>query len=312
MKTWQCSHGHLLLQPTHGRMLQAELHGHNAFWVNPEPGDTWNTGGDRVWLAPEIAWNWKTRGPIDFSDYDFSDYDVPAAMDPGAWAVTAESEGFCEMSMTTHLRHRHENAEVWVRLTRSFYHRPVADLPGADPVIPTLAYQTDTTLEILNGTPGQRVGTWQLIQVLAGGWLTVATHGPAIYRDYFHPAPESHVETGAAALRFHLTGDCQYKIGVHPTQAIGCLTYDRPVAGGLLRIERRFTVQPWRGYADRPFETPDPQGDAVQVYNDGGQFGGFGEMEYHAPALVVGRGPQKMSDSNLTTITLQTDSSAPR
>ncbi|NJL31318.1 MAG: hypothetical protein HC898_06630 [Phycisphaerales bacterium] len=33
------------------------------------------------------------------------------------------------------------------------------------------------------------------------------------------------------------------------------------------------------------------RGDCVQAYNDDGTFGGFGEMEYHDPAIVAGRQP---------------------
>jgi len=44
----------------------------------------------------------------------------------------------------------------------------------------------------------------------------------------------------------------------------------------------------------------DTPGDAVQVYNDDGNFGNFGEMEYHTPALVAGAGNDLIQDTNLT------------
>ncbi len=302
MITWQSSAGRLTLLPERGRMLQAEVGGHSAFWVNPNPGDTWNVGGDRLWCAPESDWNWKTLGP-----FDFTQYEVPAAMDPGEWKITEESEDRCTMEMLARLRHQHRATDVTVRVTRSF-ERFAATTPQ------TLAFRTENLLEIVGGTPGQWVGIWGLIQLPAGGWLQVATHGHAAFRDYFSPTPAHHWQQQENAVVFHLTGDCQFKAGFLPENVTGRLTYDRAVSCGRLRIERQAAILPWRHYADRPLGATNPQGattpqgDAIQLYNDGGEFGGFGEMEYHTPALQVGNGPQVLTDSILTTIRLLAES----
>ena len=61
-------------------------------------------------------------------------------------------------------------------------------------------------------------------------------------------------------------------------------------------VERRETTY------SRPLTARGDRGDAVQVYNDGGDLGGFGEMEFHSPALVVGRGNDWLQDSCFTVV----------
>jgi len=40
-------------------------------------------------------------------------------------------------------------------------------------------------------------------------------------------------------------------------------------------------------YLDHPWEKPFDYGDAIQMYNDDGRFGGFFEIECHGPAKIL-------------------------
>lgn len=252
-----------------------------------------------MWLSPENDWNWKTRGP-----FDFNRYAVPGSMDPGAWACTEASESQCVFTQRARMEHLHRKSFVAVEIRRTFYRQPLIPAGLVDGGV-HIAYQTDTRLTILDGTEGQPVGLWSLVQIPAGGRLMVHTVGEARLRDYFAPIPASHWECGGAGLSLAITGAQQFKVGVAPHAVAGRLTYSRGVSDGTLSIDRFFNVSPWRVYADHPLLDEYGQGDAVQVYNDGGDFGGFGEMEHHAPQLIVGRGPEVLVDSCLTVVSLK-------
>jgi len=82
------------------------------------------------------------------------------------------------------------------------------------------------------------------------------------------------------------------------------VAYARKVAGEYLVVYRKFFPQPWRLYSDVPMNDLKGPGDALQVYNDDGPLGGFGELEYHSPTIQVGQGNNHIMDSNLTIVGL--------
>jgi hypothetical protein len=87
------------------------------------------------------------------------------------------------------------------------------------------------------------------------------------------------------------TGERMTKIGVPPDVFAGRLRYSRPVPGGVSHVERVIDVWPDRRYCDLPVGAdPAAQGDAVQVFDDDGHYGGYAELEHHSPAVVgIGR-----------------------
>jgi hypothetical protein len=53
--------------------------------------------------------------------------------------------------------------------------------------------------------------------------------------------------------------------------------------------EQTVEVHPERRYCDHPLGTdPAGQGDAIQVFEDGGHYGGYAEIEHHSPAARYG------------------------
>jgi hypothetical protein len=91
----------ITLAPDRGRVLQVGIAGHDAFWENRAWSGDWNVGGDRLWLAPEVAWNWKTM------KVDFTQCEVPEEEDSGRWQVTSESDDYCRIEQRVTLAHRH-------------------------------------------------------------------------------------------------------------------------------------------------------------------------------------------------------------
>lgn len=291
---WNSDSGRMSLLPERGRVLQVALGEHDAFWVNPQWTGDWNAGGDRLWLAPELAWFWQTSKSIDWSRYQ-----VPASVDPGCWRVVAQQPGFCKVQQHCRVRHQQRRGSVEVEVTRAFTQLHLPAQPG---LARWVAYQSDTELHVRAGNRGQAVGIWQLLQVPPGGEMLFPCRATPRFRQHFGTIPQSFWKRTGRLFTCRITGDQQFKIGLAPDLVTGRLAYARPVQGGRLVILREFRPQSWRAYCDRPMSAPATQGDAVQVYNDCGAAGGFGEMEYHSPALTVGQGNDHLQDTTLTIV----------
>jgi len=291
---WQSAGGEIELLPANGRVLQARVGEHRAFWTNDQWSGDWNAGGDRLWLGPEVSWFWKS-----VEKFDVTQHEVPAAIDPGAWHVISSDDDHCNLEQEVLLRHRRREAWARVHIERRF--APV-DLAEAPLWKSQVAYETANTLRILDGTPGERIDLWSISQVPAGGSVFVGARQNAVPRDYFTPITDESWSREGVLLRFEISGETVYKIGLAPGEVSGRMAYARLVEDEYFVILREFCPQAWRLYADVPMNDLGGSGDAIQLYNDDGTFGGFGEMEFHSPALEVGRGPQVLQDVSLCVV----------
>lgn len=265
----------LLLAPERGRVLQVHTAGHPAFWADSTaPG--WNVGGDRLWFGPEVAWFWTSR-----SSTDASMHQVPEAIDPGNWQ-SEKNDTTCRMWMTTKLRHRHTGTNLALTVERVVTVERVEER--------RVDYTTVTTVNLDEAPEDQALSAWSLLQVPPGGWLLIVTRVPPERpRNYFEPVDDDHLSLTADGAWLLISGRRRYKLGLAADVATGRTIYTRPVAGGRLAIERNASVAPGGAYCDLPLdETSGTDGDAVQVYNDSGRFGGFGEIEHHSPSLTSG------------------------
>ncbi|HWO67825.1 MAG TPA: hypothetical protein VNO31_48095 [Umezawaea sp.] len=235
-----------------GRILQVTVAGVPAFWTNPSAAD-WNIGGDRLWLGPERDWFYSSGG--------LADHVVPASIDPGPW-----SDG-PPWSADVVLVRRRTGLETHVGITRE------VTVLGAG------VYETRTTVNVHSGLP---VSAWSIVSVPLGGVLELPLADALTYHDYLDPIDPARLEVADGRLSLRLTGDTMTKIGLPPSVVGGPLTY---TVGGL-RVERAVTVHPDRTYCDLPIGATG-QGDAVQVFEDDGHYGGYAELEHHSPAATV-------------------------
>lgn len=82
-----------------------------------------------------------------------------------------------------------------------------------------------------------------------------------------------------------------FKLSFHVRQCAGRIGYIRREDSGLdSLIVRSFEVVPSGHYPDYPPDRRDYTGSCVQLYDDGGRLGGFGELEYHTPSIVCRSG----------------------
>ncbi len=292
--TWKTDGNELTILAERGRVLQVSVQGEQAFWVNPEWTGNWNVGGDRLWVSPEIDWNWKKTDRVDFAQYD-----VPQALDSDHWTLAGTTRRSCMLRKQQTIRHQQRKRFVRYEITREIEHLTELETEGFDKA---LAYQTTNRLTLLDGTPGQAMDLWGLVQLPPGGSMLIPVRQKSELRNYFAPIPKRMFTDKDGLLELIITGQTQYKVGVPPSRTVGPIAYARPVRGGWLVVYRHVSPQFWRPYVDVPISDPRSQGDAVQVYNDGGEFGGFGELEYHSPGIRFGKGEQVLEDRILTIV----------
>lgn len=270
MTTWTWPGGGLCLAPSLGRVLQVTLQGVPAFWTNPAAPD-WNVGGDRLWLGPERDWFWG-------DSTDLSDHVVPAAIDPGTWRLVSSSHTGVSLASDTVLTHRRTTEVTSVGLTRT--------IKFVDATPDRVVYETRTAVTVHSGQP---VSAWSIVSVPLSGTVAAALWGPLKYRDYLAPIDSARLVVSDGWLSLRLTGEKMTKIGVPPEVFAGSLDYTRPIDGGALRVERVVDVSPDQRYCDLPVGVdPGLQGDALQIFEDDGHYGGYAELEHHSPAATVG------------------------
>lgn len=298
--TWETEAGSIRVLPQRGRVLGIEVAGHQALWSPPEVTASWNLGGERLWIGPEADWHWQSLDKPDFAHYK-----VPPALDLDIWTVEQSRDGFFAGSVDITVNSAHRDADVKVRLTRSVELLSVENLA---PPRSGIALRTCTGMEILDGTPGQPVDFWSLLQIRPGGSLLIPSVGRAVPRDYFSPTPASEFSVHPTCTEIQIRCAAMFKLGIPAAHSAGRVAYARPVPGGQLVLERFFPVYPDLFYCDSPLHALDTQGDALQFFCDDDSFGGFGELEHRSPALRCGIGPQSFTEVATTRLMLLSDS----
>jgi hypothetical protein len=267
--SWHWPGGRLDLAP--GRVLQVSLQGKDVLWTPTVPSG-WNVGGDRLWLAPERDWFWAGDNPNDLSLHV-----VPPAIDPGEWRTVRVEPRHISFAADPILHHRRTGSTTQVHIGREIHLRQAT--------VNRVEYEVRTSLEVAAGPPDQEVGLWSILQVPTGGQLTIDLAGPWEYRDHLRPFNSNRFRVTSETAEATLPGQFMSKIGVPPDVFAGHVRYVR----GSVVVERHVTVEPDRRYCDHPLQAdPTGQGDALQVFEDDGHYGGYVEIEHHSPAARYG------------------------
>jgi len=298
----------ILVLPYGGRVLglYAAENDENFLWTHPAleavdaahaffSSDAWhNSGGDRTWLAPEA----------DFFLPKYPEtrvYVQPRQLDPGSY-VCRRRLGAIDLENRLALRSSRTRQEVTLRIIRSVE-------PAANPLrneqhlaalenLEFAGYTLHTSLEILEGDSGNGIGLWSLLQLPQGGEMLIPTWSRAEPRVYFGQIPAGDLAIEERLIRYALRAKGEQKIGVRALAATGRAGYLRTSGAKASLVVRNFTVNPSGLYADVAWDDPADLGYAVQACNVNSQWGAFGELEYHVPAIGGPSGRTRCEDTS--------------
>jgi len=313
--------GELLISERGARVIGCRLPGvdENVFWHSPamENPDTAShiAGGDRLWIAPEVGWYWPSLEKARQDPGKFAA--TPPQIDPGEYLTDSASPVHAQLSTRMKLTDVRDGKSIGLAVSRQVRAVDVPEgLPGD---IRCASFAITHVLLCRGGDDGAVAGAWDILQVPPTGTLicptvtpieTTPARGP---RSYYEPFGDRHVACDERSVRFLIDGKHKIKMGLLAELTTGRMAYYRKLndttSSLILRI---FAPMPGEPYADLPIHEDESKrtgGDALQAYNDDGNAGGFGEMEYHDPALIVGHGPASRTGTNISHILAGPDAS---
>lgn len=239
----------------------------------------WNLGGERVWIAPEIQFIIQERANF------WGTHRLPAGIEPGHYALQQTSAGQWRLQQTITLR-AYNIASGETNLT---VERLIQPLP--DPLRALRSY-IDLTSDVLfagyeqvvtlaeQQSTGIMSEAWNLVQINPGGQLVVPALPVLEASPYLGTVPEEATCIQNGHLRIAITGQQQYKVGYKAAHVTGRMGYFNSLTDGRAYLMvRNFFNNPSNVYAEEPPDAPGVHGHSIHVYHDGGQLGGFGEME---------------------------------
>ena len=253
----------------------------------------WNFGGSRIWLAPEIEYN--VRNLNDF----WETYIIPPEIDPGKYQIIQrDGKGatlYNEFKINAFRSKRTPTLAITKRTVRA--ENPLRYLTKYSEKLVGIrfgGYEEEITLEDRDPSSCVLSGIWNILQIPRGGRVFLPCTPGIEVTDYFEPTSEKHLHITDNMLTFNIDGRERHKIGLSPTGIFNQVGYVRKVKpGGATLLVRNFVNNPSGFYIDRPANQLTKQGDLLQIYNDSGAFGGFGEIECHAPAIGLQTGLSK-------------------
>jgi hypothetical protein len=294
----------LAITPEYGgkviAMSVAGINGKNLIWPNPKIGTEqfwngekldWNLGGARTWIAPEA----------DFYLDKEQNWFVPDAMDPGNYQSDRQEDKLLVCSNEFNVKNV-KDQDYHLKIVRTV---ELLDSPP-DFVDEDMQYVgMRFTHELINlsdqtiGRDVEYVGLWSLIQLdTAGTMIIPITKNPGYNnvtaRDYgptnFNTVPPERITIGDNWISVKIDGKFRCKLGFAPWAARNGIaylsSYQKNSDQGILYL-KQFDVDPEGLYLDHPWKKPFDYGDAIQMYNDDGRFGGFCEIECHGPTRVL-------------------------
>jgi hypothetical protein len=311
-RLWHAGDGGLLLSTYAARIVGCQLPGvsENIFWNSPDIEDPAKAkdamkaagsriGGDRLWIAPEVAYNWPNLAAARIQPFG-ANYLLPPEMDPAEWRIVENLTGHLHLTAQMTLVDRRVNKNITLRVNRQF--NLVGRPEGLPKTIRSASFAIRNDLATLE-TDGEAVaGAWDLLQVPTGGVLVCPTLVPVRQvRRYYASFRDQDIIKDGRSVRFHARGDRVVKFGLSAQQTTGRMAYLRRAGRVTTAIVRIFEALPGEPYVDLPRDSSQRfGGDALQAFCDDGRFGSFAEMEYHDPALIAGASVTSRSGYSVT------------
>jgi len=274
----------------------------NSAWSQPESfrqfldSGNWNLGGDRVWIAPEIQYSVKDR-----RDY-WGTIAQPPQIDPGSYTLEQPQPGVWTLSESCDLEaYNLATGRKQLRLERTIRAAPdplrhLGAYPSLINGVTYLGYEQIVTLteskldEIMSEA-------WDLVQLNPAGEILIPASPEVEVTDYYAPIDAEHLGRHPHHIRLKVSGTRQYKVGIKAAQTFGRLGYVGSMGDGrAYLLVRNYLNNPSVPYTEEPDFPAGCRGHSIHVYNDGGEFGGFGELEVNLPTIGGETGRSSSTD----------------
>ncbi|MFC1541207.1 DUF6786 family protein [Candidatus Latescibacterota bacterium] len=292
------------------RVLGASIegdNGENLMWVDNTIYDGsywttkpyfWNAGGYRTWVAPEDLF---------FLDAE-NEWFVPLTLDPAPYKVIEQSELSATFEADVNLK---TNIDKYYQTTIKRRILLLTDSPEKAGTLPDgisymgidLTHSLTNRSEEIIGVDTPYVCLWNLLQINPSGTTLVPLvdgYDPLnAYREYFEPLGDR-ITVQNNIISIKIDGAYRSKLGIHPAAAKSGIAFlrDNRDNTGVLFVMLMY-IDPDGIYVDKPWGTESDYGDAIELYNDDGNMGGFAEIECHGPARQLKRGESQSHKATL-------------
>lgn len=281
--------------------------GENLFWTNPNLSNrdlvknhpeklVGGIGGDRLWFAPELAYhwdgspNWKT----------FANYKVPKSADPGKYRFIDVDSDAIALAADVKLKNLKDDSSLAFHVTRMV--RLVdPPLPRTDAAMKDIDYigiEMTHHLKLDKSAKKGVVDMWHLLQVPVDSTLILPIRKGATAED---AKPVSYALDGSwlkwrddPHVMWLYKGTERAKFGMSARAVTGrCGVIRKLDNGKWCLLVRQFSFDAKAKYCDHPYGKK--RDDQVFQAWDGY---GFGEVEFHSPAVNAVTGPREISDED--------------
>ena len=258
----------------------------------------WNAGGYRTWIAPEDLF---------FLDED-NEWFVPSSLDPASYRVIEQNNYSATFETDINLT---TNIGKYYVITVKRHISLITESPSDIAPLPQgvkyvgigLTHSLTNQSEEVIGVDLPYVCLWNLLQINPSGTTLVPlVEGSDLrtaYREYFEPLGDR-LTVSNDIISVKIDGEYRSKIGVRPEVSKTGMAFlrDNQDNTGVLYV-MLFPVDPDGIYVDKPWGTESDYGDAIELYNDDGNMGGFTELECHGPAKKLERGETQSHKTTL-------------
>lgn len=297
--------GKIAVTPAAGRVaaIAFSSEDENLLWSHPQLGETelvqhhpeklvGGIGGDRLWFAPELAYHWD--GKPDWAT--FGNYKTPTAMDPGKYrfakqdlqSITLVAEGELPVHGASHL------VGFEVERTIRLVEPPLREHDQLMSGVEYVGIESSHMLKFSKSTHAGAIGLWHLLQIPVGAVLVVPVKGTEVqFKPLSYGLPGSWVQM-SDHIMWRYGGEARAKFGLSAVVLKGRSAVLRELEPARwCMIVRDFPVDPNARYADHPYNEPRTD-QAFQAWDGYG----FGEMEFHGPAIEAKQGPREIRESD--------------
>ncbi len=259
-----------------------------VFWANNIWNDTesfrtflhkheWNTGGDRIWIGPEIQFHIQNRQDVAHSEQ------IPSSTDPGSYRLRVDNDKAVLRQKNRLKAYNIAQGTIALGIEKTI--RPAANplrkRADAEKLLDEVEYCGYTQKVTLKIRHGGKVSAeaWNITQVDPPGDILIPVTDAAEYIDFYDPIDDNHLQNGTDVTRLKATGDCRYKVGLKAAQVQGDILYFGEQDGKPYLYVKRFFSNPSADHAEESAALLGENGFSTYVYNDDGRIGGFSELE---------------------------------